>query len=783
MFSKLNKYAKRIIVAGIIILFPFFLFGQQNKKSRVLFLLDASSSMTYKWNDNYTRFDIASNILLRIVDSIYSLNPEVEFALRAYGTQYPAIEKNCSDTRLEVPFNIQNGYQIKTKLKNISPIGFSPIAYSLRQAADNELDDANRYDYSIIFITDGGESCNGDVCATFKDFLKKKIKVTPYIIGLDKNEQLNLLYECMGNYIKVAEPDDINLAIKTIVNANRPLVDKPLSLNIKPAYTNTPAIKNEPSNETNPKPQPVINKKSLTRLYAHAYNYLKQTLQIKGYEKYLPLKPVVLNFNFEENKKIETKEHTIQRIAKELNRLKNIQYKYSPNNNKTVLTGHFIVNNKQTAIIHFDTDTPPVKKISHVFPRMIHIPYLVKSNKNEIKIQSKPKTINKKEIATIKFEYETPITRKNDIFKKLITQKYPYKQEVILFTNPKPIAYKNKQTAVLKFENYDEKKKYSLALIRAQAYPKRVAYAIRIPQPKSAPTNLGTALFRYNTEQTPTPKPIAKPKDTLTKKVTPPTTNNEITEFTTSTENNNEKTEVQVFFEGKTGKKYPNATPEIIFKDLNAQGTTTSFIRKVNAGVPIPQSIKEGKYDVVVKGYNDLFVKNVTIVPNKLNKVVIKVTEGTLSFAYLGNRSRPMEYKAVVNRRFSNAPDVLQSCTQRLPYEPGTYYVEINTLPASKFSIDMSFGALYELQIPEPGYLQITNKTAYGNIFLQYEHGDKFETFYNMKIVGSPNLQKIEILPGRYKIILPVNPQMPQMGTKVIDFRINSNQVTEVELQ
>ena len=56
---------------------------------------------------------------------MYALNNEVEFAVRAYGTQFPAQDKNCTDTRLEVPFNIQNVAQINTRLKNIKPIGFS----------------------------------------------------------------------------------------------------------------------------------------------------------------------------------------------------------------------------------------------------------------------------------------------------------------------------------------------------------------------------------------------------------------------------------------------------------------------------------------------------------------------------------------------------------------------------------------------------------------------------------------------------------------------------------
>ena len=146
--------------------------------------------MTYEWQNPYSRFEIASNILLRIMDSVYQLNNEVEFAVRAYGTNYPAQLNNCTDTKLEVPFNLQNTNQIKTRLRNITPIGSSPIAFSLRKASENELSDYQLYDYSIIFITDGGESCNGDICGVYQELLKRSISVKPYIIGLDKNEKL-----------------------------------------------------------------------------------------------------------------------------------------------------------------------------------------------------------------------------------------------------------------------------------------------------------------------------------------------------------------------------------------------------------------------------------------------------------------------------------------------------------------------------------------------------------------------------------------------------------------
>jgi hypothetical protein len=166
-----------------------------------------------------------------------------------------------------------------------------------------------------------------------------------------------------------------------------------------------------------------------------------------------------------------------------------------------------------------------------------------------------------------------------------------------------------------------------------------------------------------------------------------------------------------------------------------------------------------------------------------MNKVFIKVTDGTLAFAYMGNLKRPVEFNAIVNRRFAAGATVLQKCSDRLNYEPGTYYVEINTLPASKFSIDLTFGAVYEIQIPEPGTLQITNTSPYGKIQLQSVLGDEYLTFKTMEITGNLEDQQLIIQPGPYKAIVPVNPAIPQAGTKVIEFRVTSNKLTELKIE
>jgi hypothetical protein len=780
MIVKKKKYHKTILFTGMLFLVPFFLFAQPVKKSRILFLLDASSSMTYNWNPKYSRFEIASNILLKIIDSVYALNNEVEFAVRAYGTQFPAQDKNCTDTRLEVPFNIQNVAQINTRLKNLTPIGFSPIAYSLRQASENELSDARLYDYSIIFITDGGESCNGNVCNTFKEFIEKKIKVKPYIIGLDKNEQLNLLYECMGNFIKVSDSSDIDKAVKMIVDANRPLLEKPKLLNLPTVFANPPLIKDTGEVEVKPAPIKVVKSTHFfprIKMIPYRLKVKDQFVLKPAYIIQQKLPSLTIDLNEEEvlPKVVAVRKTDIFR------KMSITPYSIKPTE-KVGMKGVTVLNNKpKPATLRFDIEEPPVPVVRNndLFPTLKAAKYKQAQTISKVKLNAQPMAFENKKAATLRFEVEVPIVRKSDLMPRMRMKAYPYKSTFALgMKSAKPANTNNKQTATLRFE-VEEKKKLALRTLRADKYPMRYSYAYRLPKLDPRKPNTDKAILRFSSSELGI---VEKKKDTVAKKEIAKTPVKSETEFSIDLENSNE-TKVQIYFVGRNGKTYPAATPEIVFKDINTKSMVTSFRRQVEGGEPVAQNIAPGLYNVIVTGYNDLYLNNVTITPNKLNKVTIKVSDGTLSFAYVGNRTRTVEYKAIVNRRFAAGATVLQKCADKLPYDPGTYYVEINTLPASKFSIDMSFGALYELQIPEPGTLQIVNSDPIGNVQLQYEHGDKFEVFYTMKLTGAANEQTIDLQPGRYKIIFPADPKLPQMGTKILEFRIKSNETTSLQLQ
>ena len=244
-----------------------------------------------------------------------------------------------------------------------------------------------------------------------------------------------------------------------------------------------------------------------------------------------------------------------------------------------------------------------------------------------------------------------------------------------------------------------------------------------------------------------------------------------------------ENTTIQVFLVGPDGKFYQKAKPLIEIVDSKTKQPIASFSRQVINGEPEILPFTAGTYDVYIREYNVARVYNFPVKEKMLNKIILELEEGTLHFVYGTNLKKPVEYVANVKRRFPAGAMIQQNCDEILKYDPGTYYVEINTLPTFKRSFEIEFFKEYLLYIDEPGTIQIDNTNRVGKIELQCVLGDQFATFLVLDIKGDLAAQKFAMQPGVYKAIFPIDPAMPSMGKKIIDFKIKSNQTTILDLK
>jgi hypothetical protein len=187
------------------------------KKERILIILDASAGMQKQWQDSLTRFKAASTFIMQLMDSVYARNNEVEFAMRVYGHQYPAGQSNCYDTRLEVMYSMDNYTQMGLRLASLHTIGVTPVSFTINEAVDYDMADADRYNYHLVIVTDGAESCGGNLCDIAKKLADKHIPI-PCIISLAGDAVLREQYSCIGNYQAIIKRADISTAIHDMIN-------------------------------------------------------------------------------------------------------------------------------------------------------------------------------------------------------------------------------------------------------------------------------------------------------------------------------------------------------------------------------------------------------------------------------------------------------------------------------------------------------------------------------------------------------------------------------------
>ena len=172
------------------------------KVTRILFLLDASGSMMAPW-EGQPRWNVAKRMLSKMVDSLNAY-PNLELGLRVYGHQYPNSEKNCQDSRLEVPFAPRNAKAIKDKLATLKAQGNTPITYSLEQSANDFPTDKSSRNV-LLLITDGLESCNADPCKASLALQRKHVFLKPFVIGIGAERDFGQQLACLGQYYNAAE--------------------------------------------------------------------------------------------------------------------------------------------------------------------------------------------------------------------------------------------------------------------------------------------------------------------------------------------------------------------------------------------------------------------------------------------------------------------------------------------------------------------------------------------------------------------------------------------------
>jgi Mg-chelatase subunit ChlD len=157
--------------------------GAEKKAAKnVELILDASNSM---WGQiaGTAKIAIAKEVLTQIIGG---LPDEMNVGLRLYGHRYGLNDsKACQDTQLVTPIGLINKAQLIGEVEAITPRGKTPLVYSVLEGIKDFKEIGSG---TIVLISDGVESCDGDIEAIAPALKAAGLDLQVNIVGFDIKE-------------------------------------------------------------------------------------------------------------------------------------------------------------------------------------------------------------------------------------------------------------------------------------------------------------------------------------------------------------------------------------------------------------------------------------------------------------------------------------------------------------------------------------------------------------------------------------------------------------------
>lgn len=187
----------------------------------IIFIYDASGSMWGQIN-GATKMSIASSVLKK---SIARLDENQRIGLVAYGHR---MEGDCRDVEFIIPLDNKNRNLINSSLEKLKPLGRTPLAFSATRVV--EVLRKSGEAATVILITDGIESCDGDICTVVKAAKEDGIALKLHIIGFGLKDSETAQLRCAaeagdGQYYDASNADQLGNVLEEATN--QPVIDPP----------------------------------------------------------------------------------------------------------------------------------------------------------------------------------------------------------------------------------------------------------------------------------------------------------------------------------------------------------------------------------------------------------------------------------------------------------------------------------------------------------------------------------------------------------------------------
>ncbi|MEP0940246.1 MAG: VWA domain-containing protein [Rhizobiaceae bacterium] len=213
---------------------------QQN----VLFVLDASNSM---WGQisGKPKIQIAREVLKDLAGKIPS---ETKMGLVAYGHRFDRKLNECDDMELMNPVGHFSADEADNAFDFIKPKGQTPIARTLLASAD-WLQEQKGQQNTVVLISDGLESCDGDPCTAAKALNDAGVTTKIHVVGFDLTSEQRAKLDCIakngnGNMYAANNADSLSDAMNEVrVELEQPVPEpEPIVVAQAPAAPEPPKL-------------------------------------------------------------------------------------------------------------------------------------------------------------------------------------------------------------------------------------------------------------------------------------------------------------------------------------------------------------------------------------------------------------------------------------------------------------------------------------------------------------------------------------------------------------
>ncbi len=219
-----------------------------NERPGAMIVLDASRTMWTKLGG----LSKNANVRIKLGEVIGTYDGKLKFGLVAFGHRQTS---NCADTETVAKLGELSKTSQKKLLDRIKPKGQAPIAAAIAEAAKDVPKDGR---LDIVFIGDGGDTCDADICAAATSLKEKTPGVRIHVVGIDTKGEAELKpLACMatatgGQFVAATNADTLKKGLATVFEAALTPLPAPPAAPVAAAAP-PPA----PSAAAIPAPQPV----------------------------------------------------------------------------------------------------------------------------------------------------------------------------------------------------------------------------------------------------------------------------------------------------------------------------------------------------------------------------------------------------------------------------------------------------------------------------------------------------------------------------------------------